>query len=345
MSNLSITTRCNQNCPYCFAGDSRGAIGSATMMSRETFLRAVEYLRRSKIRQVRLLGGEPTLHPDFAWMTETAIAEGFDLLVFSNGLMSEAIVRHLEEVPDDRLCILLNTLDPVRGITSNVRRQRAVMQRLRKRVMLGVNIYTRGQPLDHLLDNIEAFELKREIRVGLAQPLLTRQNRYLHPKFYLDVGKALVDFHHRAAQRGIRLGADCGFVPCMFPPQAWDSLEDLLERSGRCCHPNLDLLPDGRFISCYPLHDLKQIPLDEATTAEELIRQFEQARSGVRELGVFPFCRDCPLFGQRCNGGCAAMKMRRWTTPPVAEGRPGRGAESTEHHDGEGAPDERRLSA
>jgi len=97
----------------------------------------------------------------------------------------------------------------------------------------------------------------------------------------------------------------------MFPPQSFEEISDVMDKAGVCCNPNLDLLPDGHFISCYPLHQLHQISLNTETTAAHLIDSFNHYRDKVREIGIFPYCGDCPLFKVRCNGGCTAFKLNR----------------------------------
>ena len=64
MANLSITNTCNKKCVYCFASDTLGEYGK-THMNITVFEKALEYLERSNLGQIRLLGGEPSLHPDF----------------------------------------------------------------------------------------------------------------------------------------------------------------------------------------------------------------------------------------------------------------------------------------
>jgi radical SAM protein with 4Fe4S-binding SPASM domain len=310
MSNLSITMRCNNNCGYCFAKDARQS-GAGTEMSRETFIVGMEYLKRSGIDQIRLLGGEPTLHTDIIWMLEQAQQYQFKILLFSNGLISEGILDNLVSMKPDQLQVLLNTSNPDEAEGKIVLQQQETMKRLGKMCMLGVNIERRGQSLEYLLKFTQEFDLKPEVRLGIAHPALSKQNSFLHTKFYSAVGQQIVAFHSLAKEQGIELRLDCGFVPCMFPLESDSDIGNLLEQTVNSCQPNLDLLPDGNFISCYPLNNLMKLRLTIESTATSLQNSFSTKISTLEKIGIYPSCSKCHLFGDRCVGGCAAQKMQR----------------------------------
>ena len=90
MANLSITNVCNRRCVYCFANDSKSELGK-TYMEEGVYDAALNYLQRSGIKQVRLLGGEPTLHPAFISMVNKALERDFTICLFTNGLMPYTI--------------------------------------------------------------------------------------------------------------------------------------------------------------------------------------------------------------------------------------------------------------
>jgi len=308
MANISITTECNRRCKYCFAEDSQSDT-AIKVMSREIFLAAIEYLKRSKIRQLRLLGGEPTLHPDFAWMIGVAEREGFQLMIFSNGLINNHILKRLKRLNPEKLTILLNTIHPLENDSIGIKKQQNTMNELGKRVMAGINIYRRKMELDYLLDYVTKFDLKREIRIGISHTVLSRNNVFLHPKFYQQVGLDILDFIKKAKEQDISIGFDCGFVPCMFPEKSFEFLGNMMNKTGVCCNPNLDLLPDGNFISCYPLHYMKRISLTEKIDAPYLIDEFKKSRDQLQKIGIYSHCVECPLFANRCNGGCVAFRF------------------------------------
>ena len=305
MANLCITTICNKKCPYCFAEDSRFQYPSEnTFMSDEIFDRALDYLERSEMDQVRLLGGEPTLHPNFTKMVDKALQRNFHLLIFSNGLMPPKVQERLRHTDVGSVVILINTIHPIEEDPKRMKIQQKTMEILGPRVMLGVNLYSRQQELDFLIPYILDYNLIREIRLGIAHTVLSETNVYLHPKFYKEIGLKILDLLNKAKKFDIELGFDCGFVPCMFPKQSFEELGELLERTGSCCHPILDLLPDGKFISCYPLNNVLKRNLQSDTHAEDLINQFSEKLKVYGNIGIYPNCTTCPLFKQSyCHGG------------------------------------------
>ena len=64
MANLVISNVCNLHCDYCFARDFLGDNASGTnqsFISEEAFRSRLDFLERSDIQAVRLIGGEPGL--------------------------------------------------------------------------------------------------------------------------------------------------------------------------------------------------------------------------------------------------------------------------------------------
>ena len=181
MANLSITTRCNQACDYCFA---RGALSrlvpEQTDMSLETFDKALDFLERSGIDQVRLLGGEPTLHPAFDELLDRSLARFRHVMVFSNGKPGPDVLARLESIPPDRLTVLINATAFAGADSAALQVRRQCLDRLGQRVMLGLNVYRPDVEPEFLLDLIDACGLIRGVRLGLAHPCGSAQNAFLH---------------------------------------------------------------------------------------------------------------------------------------------------------------------
>lgn len=320
MANLSVTLQCNRDCPYCFARlmRERGEADGLSM-SRGTFLRALSFLRRSETNQVRLLGGEPTLHPDFEWLVSQTLERGFRLLVFSNGLMPGAALRCLEGASPERVSVLLNIQSSPEQDPHEAKRQAVTLGRLGPQITLGFNIYTASPDLEFLLPLFERYPLNRTVRLGLAHPCVRGANRFLRPKDYALAGRRSAEFVRKAAELGVAVEFDCGFVPCMFPDGFLELPGVNPTAIGLRCGPVPDILPDGSVAPCYPLASVWCLPLSDERDAPYIRSQFERQMQPYRMLGISRRCAMCPWrAGGRCLGGCLAAAMQRLRCIPFA---------------------------
>jgi MoaA/NifB/PqqE/SkfB family radical SAM enzyme len=319
MANLSLTASCNRACSFCFAADAMESHEGATYMPLEVVESSLDFLTRSHIPEARLLGGEPTIHPDFDRIVDRALERGFRLLVFSGGLIPPRALRKLEAIPEHLLSVLINVIPPDGGKASEIARQEEVFRRLGRRVILGITIDSPSLNLGFLLDLIERFDLGRTVRLGLAHPILEGGNSYLHPRYYPEVGKRTTEFGLAAERRGVRLSFDCGWVPCMFPEGAMDALGVTANEVGLRCNPILDLLPDGKFISCYPLATHATVPLPLYDDAAAVRAAFISRQESDRQFMLYKDCETCDWRARgECTGGCLSASLRRVRRRPFA---------------------------
>jgi radical SAM protein with 4Fe4S-binding SPASM domain len=279
-------------------------------MSAETFEKALDFLARSGIEEARLLGGEPTLHPEFQRLAEMALRRGLRLRVFSNGRMPKAALEWLESQPEERVAVLINFApdDPPPAET---------LRRLGKRVTLGLNLHTPTVDPSFLPGAVREYGVAPRVRLGLAHPMAEGGNRFLDPRHYRAVGRRVADFFEAAREAGVEASFDCGFVPCMFPRGFLEAMGTAAGDIGTQCSPVLDILPDGKVVPCYPLAALAREPLPDGETADALRARFTERFSSYRRLGVFRECTVCEVRENGgCNGGCLAASMQRLRTAP-----------------------------
>jgi MoaA/NifB/PqqE/SkfB family radical SAM enzyme len=286
-------------------------------MSQTLFDRALDFLNRSGIDRVRLLGGEPTVHPCFPEIVAKALARKKNLLIFSNALMPEPAIRCLEELPSNNVAVLVNALEEGAAPQGQLERQKEILRRLGERAILSVNLHRVGTNPWFALRRIREYGLSPKVRLGLAHPTLGGANSWLRPREYRAVGEHLAGFVAECKLRGVAIEFDCGFVPCMFPAGVLESLGVKAAEIGRRCSPVLDILSDGQVIHCYPLAPLHREVLTDKVNAQTLRRRFEKSFSRYRPAGVLPECSACALKRQGdCVGGCLAAAMERMQPPP-----------------------------
>lgn len=80
---LEITSRCQLTCPsHCYA-EAGPAKGHGTMTA-DDWKRVIAEAARIGVKEVQLIGGEPTMHPQFAELLTHALNCGLAVQVFSN---------------------------------------------------------------------------------------------------------------------------------------------------------------------------------------------------------------------------------------------------------------------
>lgn len=327
MANLVLCAECNLACAYCFARDNlhtaaedqaeRGASTSEgrAFLSLDELERRLDWLDRSGITEVRFIGGEPTLHPFFSQVIARARRRSKPILVFSHGLIASRSLDALMALSPDECTVLvnMNASRHLDGPTEAETRRRAeVVRQLGPRALLGWTIARPVLSLEPLLALIQEAHSRRVLRVGLAQPAPQRGNRYLHPKQYLQVGRALAEFAPRAAEAGVSLELDCGFVRCMFSEPDLAQLRACGAQVDWRCSPVLDIDLNNEALHCFPLADRSHTPFF-IETAANLRAQLAARVAPWRQAGIYAECSDCAVRrAGDCSGGCLAQTLQRF---------------------------------
>lgn len=344
MANISITRRCRRQCGYCFAKHELHRSALVDMLP-ETYAKALAFLKRSGIPEARILGGEPTEHPLFCEFVEQARAAGFRILIFSGGLIPEPALAYMTALPAAGFSMVLNAADPAADRPELLLRQEQACRRLGEKILLGVNIHSWTQDPTYLLDWIEKYNLRRNVRVGIAQPIWGGANTYFRLRHPRPVG-VLEAFYQVAENAGIRVHFDCGFTPCMFtrafldahadlfqasglaappaaPSQGPAATGELLEAVGIRCNPVIDILPEGDAIACYALSRACRLPMPEQGTQGDWAAAFDRELSAILPPGSFRECASCDYRAKgMCGGGCRARRALRLRPIPADPGAP-----------------------
>ena len=320
MANLVVSNVCDMNCAFCFARDHLGSShtdSGSRFISLDVFEEHLDFIERSGINEIRLIGGEPTLHPRFSELIRAARKRDRHIVVFTHGLLSESALACLETLPVEQCTVLVNvnaSRSPRSDYGSREQDERLKgLRRLGPRALLGFNIFQTNFQLDFLLPLIQEAGCRKTIRLGLAHPVLYSRNVYLHPKQYPIVGNKIARFAQVAADVGVRLEFDCGFVRCMFSDGDLETLHRANAGVGWRCNPILDVDLSGRVFHCFPLAGKVQTQFSQGAVADELRTQLLERTRQYRMAGIYKECSTC-LFKQRgeCTGGCLANTIKRF---------------------------------
>lgn len=318
MPNLMLTDRCNLKCDFCFAVETMS--GTTTANSNvpfDVFRAYIDFLDRSGLDQARLLGGEPTLHPEFSKFVEYARSRGKKILVFTNGLIPKPAMLALMKIPPVECTALINLASGDSSPAAR-RRQEFTLAQLGLRACPGYTISRMDCPdLAQLLDLIDRTDCQRCLRIAMAQPS-GGGNKFLHPKQYRRVAQRVLALASEAGRRGIRVEFDCGFVRCMFTNDEIETLRESGASVAWHCSPVWDITPEAVAFPCFALAERLRIPGGLKYSLEGMQSEFDSALSILRVAGVYPECSSCEVRAVGgCSGGCLAVALRRLRSTPV----------------------------
>jgi radical SAM protein with 4Fe4S-binding SPASM domain len=270
-------------------------------------------------------------------MMDYALQRGFEVRMFTSGIMSEAkrdaIAAVWAKHADRKVHFIVNLNHPSETPAAQQTAQAAFLERAAERASLSFNIYREDFDLTFAFEAIAKHGLTRRIRLGLAHPIAAADddNQYVGPAGYRHVADRLASFAADFERERVTPGFDCGFPICMFRDAELGAFVKLGATFHWMCGPIVDIGPDLDLWPCFPLSHLRGKSLYEFDSLTEIITMLAddvRQRRGER-IGIFNECQECSLRERRlCNGGCQTYVLREASKPEVhsAARRPARPA-------------------
>ena len=312
MSNIILNTDCNRQCVYCF---SNGGGKEKKQMSLDTLTTVCDFFERSRKRKLNVLGGEPSLHPQFDLFIEYLLSRDFVVHVFTNGMLSPTALEAVKTSVANRkathrqLKFIVNVNEEQYRSNREKELQEQTFAALHSLCSLSFNIFEPSCNLDFLASLIVEKKLIHEIRLGLASPIQGKRNRYLPLKAFRPIARKIDAFSTLCRENDIDLVFDCGFPLCIFTDKELGKLYRNKTQLKFVCHPIPDIDPDLNVTHCYPLAEFFPRKLDQFRDLEDIRFYFRSRLAGTDgnggKEGIFKTCRDCDYRRRgMCSAGC-----------------------------------------
>jgi radical SAM protein with 4Fe4S-binding SPASM domain len=319
MANIIFNSYCNRNCPYCFAQKKNE--GTYQQLTLDNLVIISDFLTKSQVNQVSILGGEPTLHPDFNLFLRYLVSRGFMISVFSNGMIGQKCLRELQEIiaewqlQDNKFRLLINVNEPKHRSAPENRLETRTFRELNQFISLSFNIFEPSCHLDFLVDLIIDFNLIPRIRLGLAAPILGKRNTFLSISDYPGIAQKIMAFSQLCQENAIDLVFDCGFPMCMFSDAEIGKLYKNKTKLNFLCEPVIDIDADLNTIYCYPLSQYKSVKLTDFNNIKEIYDHYQSLLlEDDLQKGIYPDCIKCEYrYRGRCSGGCKGHHLTSYS--------------------------------
>ncbi len=321
MANLLMTSRCVRSCPYCFAKREMDDSASGGVVSWENLIYLTDFLAASNQDHISLLGGEPTLHPQFVDMVLFLLERRFHVTVFTSGIMSDKrlaeLAEHLAPLSAERLSFVVNLNNPVQ--TPAPAHEKSRIERFLSLMgpwsTPGFNIYRPDFDIEFLFDLISRYGMRRHIRLGLASPMPGVSSTYIRPEEVRDIAARLYTFSPLFDRLAVKPGLDCGFPLCAFTDEqlGWLTRYSGMFKFG--CGPAVDLTPDLNVYACFPLSGFHKRSLFEFDSMHQVNEFYMGLFNRIRSetAGIYEECDGCVHREEgRCSGGGACQVMNRF---------------------------------
>ncbi len=320
--NLMLTSYCNRRCPYCFAKSklTHEKNQANSYLSLENLRIAMDFLKRSKIPHMGLIGGEPTLHPRFTQIVDMLLKEKFNLTIFSNAVFSEGVAKFLQKRLKLQWVMLANINHPETYSSEEWKKVKRGLQLLKFKITLGFNASRANFCGDFLPVLVNKYKLNRVIRLGIANPIVGEENEHISFQNHPRISAAIVRFVETCEKQNVRVNFDCGFTMCSF--------SDLqLGRLARCgsqfsfrCAETIDANCDLSLWRCFPTANLFNRRLTDFKDMKEIINFYAGKFDAFRRIGSMQKCRDCKYrLRRQCGGGCLAHIIRTFKGLPLSQ--------------------------
>lgn len=325
--NIALTNQCTRRCSFCYQSDIMDQASSAgsTEMPVENFRRVVDFIVRSGDHGLNLVGGEPTMHRQFAEIMEIAGSEPaiHQILLFTNGMFSDrtadVIAAHARKT-----LISVNVLEPADETRKRLEAVHATFRRMLDRdIRFDVSfvIYRPDFDPSFLLQYVDDYGVSA-VRWALAYPVAEKA-RYVAASDLQATGKRVMEMLRALAGRGVRTYVDCPLPYCMFSDEdlGFVSRQALSVINWGYCGLTLEVNPDLTIKACPSQAERERAPLEWFDDMAQMERFFYSRMSVYKaEHRLLDECAACSYFQQqRCQGGCLAYSKERFGTLPWSD--------------------------
>ena len=281
-----ITDQCNANCPNCI---NRRIRTEKAFMDVCLFEKMCMHFEKAKVSNIRIMGGEPSIHPDFAAIAKIAQNHFFRVTVFSNGLNP-----NLEEFdPREQDGINYNF---------NFSRQwdvsRFMSQKPGRRIL--EIVVSRHSDSSKIISELERIFALIPIVFVVSLSFDCTENIFKYKDFLLP---QIMHVKRYCKEHGVETIVDhsvpfCFIYGTKFPTTSKGAICN--EECAGLIDPKFNM----RFCNQYGEEDLKIKKKGEFLPIE-IINNFLKRNYYQNQLTVLnKICKDCVFYGEHCNGGC-----------------------------------------
>lgn len=323
MANIMLNDVCNLQCSYCFANDLIKR--NEKNISMSNFIAAVDFILTSKTEErIGIIGGEPTLHPEFSKILQYLIdnEKVNEVIIFTNGILIDKYYNHLS---DPKFFLLINCnsqkdigVDNYENLKRNIRKLNEEYK-MKERITLGLNIYEGMNNPEFIFDLLEENNFDK-LRISIAAPNFEIEEEFDQLSYYESLKGITMEIVFTALEKGIQPFFDCNQLPmCLITNEERKKM--LMLKRGNIsnvlslksvCEPVIDISPNLSAVRCMGLSDFLTVNIGDFNSLDDLRDFFVYSIDDYKNIvSKDKKCKECYYNKiKRCSSGCLCYKKK-----------------------------------
>jgi len=291
----------------------------------ENFDKAIEFLTRVEPAHIGLIGGEPTLHPQFGEVLQRIIDNPCipSATIYTNGIL---LGRYIDLITDPRISLLVNWNSPemlrpgqYQAIQESV--DALIFEHgMAPRLNLGLNLYDTAMDYSYMMELLKRYGLHK-LRISITVPDFPCGCETDVLEYFRGYKGFLMAFFRDMDAIGVLPYYDCNRPPyCIWSDEEKSWLESYVSKypdqenslveTNSFCRPPIDILPDLRAVRCFGMSFFEKVSITDFSTYEDLLAHFMRLIDArAYKIAAAEECRDCYLRRTwLCCQGCMGFK-------------------------------------
>ena len=315
--NIMVNNYCNLRCSYCFASTEMYEKAEKQNMKEKDFFKVLTYLKRNGIREVRIIGGEPTIHPKFKEFLQIVTRDPWfeSIFIFSNCTFSMEVLYEIMVAAKKKKVVVLPNYNEKEFLGKRgevVEKNLKTLTKCGIVKTLGINIYSKDFNYSYAIKKAEELGI-RQIRWSITTPNYKLSEDFDVKSYFRGFYGVLRGFLRECREKGIYAMLDCNTIPpCVFTEDEKRELlsykEDLFDRTD--CNVILDVNPQLEIFRCFGMSEGYHEKLKSKKTIGEVRDGMVEEFRGVEEILLLDECRECEIY-EKQGRSCSCLVYRR----------------------------------
>ena len=299
---IVLTEKCNRTCPHCFNADQRDAVHMDTEKLFAFWMKNMQWLKNAHLK---VMGGEPTVHPEYISVMNLAIRLFNRITVFTNGT-NLSLITHPDILAahwGDKIQFIVN------AFTFELNEQWKEWARYYKKIQFHFVLGEKGAIEKALLLSKCIAPVQTHFILSGDTQINIFDDKYL-PEYRVRYIQSLIEIVAGLGRHGHSYSFDHCFPQCFWTQEMIDEMHDhgirLPHLAGtQCCDQILGLLDTNFDIwYCNQTRLLIGNAFHGNTPRQiEDLKWLLQEMPGIKADDLNGKCRKCPAL-ITCKSAC-----------------------------------------